>query len=95
MTAKSREEALTDYQRQLGRVLNCAAHAWAYTYSISADEYFLASEDRNTGSTVRFRLICVPSGAKYRDVSLQYLNNRHTRQDVPRNQSDLVVFLYY
>jgi hypothetical protein len=47
-----REQALTDYQRQIGRVLNCVAHAWAFTYQTGPDEYVLVSQDRNTRSNL-------------------------------------------
>lgn len=49
---QNRENALTEYQRQIGRVLNCIAHAWVYTYPVGEDEYVLVSQDRNTGSSL-------------------------------------------
>ena len=49
---QNRENALTEYQRQIGRVLNCIAHAWVYTYPVDDHEYVLVSQDRNTGSSL-------------------------------------------
>jgi len=49
---RSRERALTEYQRQIGRVLNCIANTWVYTYPISEDTFVLVSADRSTGSNL-------------------------------------------
>lgn len=49
---QNRDQALTEYHRQIGRILNCVSHAWAYTFPIAPDEYMLVSQDRNTSSSL-------------------------------------------
>jgi hypothetical protein len=42
MTPKNRDAALVEYQRQIGKVLNCVAHCWVYSYpSKKAGKYLL------------------------------------------------------
>jgi hypothetical protein len=40
---KNRDQALTEYQRQIGRVLNCVTNSWVYSAPKGADSYLLLS----------------------------------------------------
>lgn len=54
MTPKNREQALVEYQRQIGKVLNCVAHCWVYAYpSKKAGQYLLISAPADAEKTDR------------------------------------------
>ncbi len=40
---RNRDQALVEFQRQIGRVLNCITNAWVYSAPIGADSYMLLS----------------------------------------------------
>ena len=40
---KNRDQALTEYQRQIGRFLNCVTNSWVYSAPKGADSYLLLS----------------------------------------------------
>lgn len=59
---RNRDQALTEYQRLIGRVLNCIANTWVYSATTLSDEYMLlaAPADQNPrtrvpGSLLRLR----------------------------------------
>ena len=47
----NREQALVEYQKQFGTVLNCVAYAWVSSYPVSSDEYMLVSNNRSGPKT--------------------------------------------
>jgi len=53
--SRSREDAITEYQRQIGIILNCVSHAWAYSFPVKGspdgNEFMLVSQDRNVSAT--------------------------------------------
>lgn len=58
MTPKNRDAALVEYQRQIGKVLNCVAHCWVYSYP--------------TKKAGRYLLIAAPADAEKTDKASEY-----------------------
>lgn len=52
MTPKNRDAALVEYQRQIGKVLNCVANCWVYAYpSRKAGQYMLIAAPADAEKT--------------------------------------------
>lgn len=51
--AKNRDEALTEYQREIGRVLNCISHCWVYSRPAKKTGYLLIAAPADAPKTDR------------------------------------------
>lgn len=47
MKEQAKQAALVSYQREVGRIVNCVAFAWAYSYPVANDEYLMVVEPRD------------------------------------------------